>query len=100
MRTAELPLWQDEAPVPGEAGVRELYGKPHVFSFDAMHEDRAARLLDARPAPASLTDRRLTLAIYACIGRDLFRPDVRAWHNALHAERDARKVRAQVQEAA
>ena len=91
MRTAELPHWQDEAPVPGEAGVRDLDGKPYVFSFNAMHEGRAARLLDARPAPASLTDHRLSLAIYACIGRDLFRPEVRAWHNALYEERDARK---------
>lgn len=92
MRTAELPHRQDEAPVPGEAGVRELDGKPHVFSFDAMHEGRAARLLDARPAPTALTDHRLSLAIYACIGRDVNRPEVRAWHNALHEERDARKA--------
>lgn len=92
MRTAELPLWQDEAPVPGEAGVRELSGKPYIFSLDAMQEGRAARLLDARPAPQSLTDHRLSLAIYACIGRDVNRPEVRAWHNALHEERDARKA--------
>ena len=90
MQTAALPIWPDAPSVEGEEGVRVLHGRLHVFDLDARNAGRAARLLDAAPAPSGLTDGQLTAAIYACRGPEGRGHD--AFHNALLEEREHRRA--------